>query len=230
MKMNNSYDVAKKFNFTFKEKRIYELAQEFMLFNRNRGDFRKYLPDKKDPRESKYWVYFERLYDLLGKKDDFDMYIFLEALYRSEDKQKILYPQQLLSKNAIIKYKEHKENKQQLNVNSTTEVIMLNLTNTKKIINRWWRKNNKNKEDYESFFAPKENDFLSDGMVYCIQGKISKYFMSISKTFNKYYMLLDNDVKSEIITANELKKCRLDVKLDQYAWSFAKEIYGKEVL
>lgn len=222
-------EIWQKFNFTVREKEIYEIAQVYQKFNKKRGDFKKYLPIKTDPRESKNWKYFEQLYSIFESDSTFDIYIFMEAQYRNLEKTKVLYPAQLKTKSAIEKYKEHRENKKMVDVTTETERMLINITNTYKFLKKWWKRKELPINDYESFFAVKTGEIVSEGFSYCLQGMISKYFMATSKTFNKYYQRLDPDVKWEIIPPDELKSYRMTLKLNEEAWEFTKEIFGQEV-
>jgi hypothetical protein len=226
---NLTLEVINKFDFTIRDKEIWELAQIYQQFNQKRGNFRKFLPSNKDPRESKYWQYFEQAYSIFENESTFDPYMFIEAQYRNIPKEKIIYPAQLKTKAAVDRYKEHRESKKMVDATSKTKNIMTNLANTYNFLKKWWKRNGYDIGDYDSFFRPKENEFISEGFAYCIQNMISKYFMSTSIHFNKYYEKLDSDVKCEVIEPSELKKYRTKLKLDEEAFEFAKEIFGGEV-
>lgn len=223
-------EVWQKWNFNLKEKSIWELAQAYHSYNKKRGLYRNFLPSKTDPRESKNWKYFEQVYTIFENDPTFDPYLFIEAQYRNIGKDKALYPAQLKTKKAIENYKEHRDNSKIIDRNSDTERILINLTDTYKFLKKWWKNNGLKIGDYESFFAIKDGEIISDGMSYCIQGMISKYFMAVSKTFNKYYYRLDPDIKWEIIPPKELKSYRVHLKLDEDAWDFAKDVFKDEVI
>ena len=107
---------------------------------------------------------------------------------------------------------------------------MLNLANTLSFIKKWWKKNNLAKNDFESFFKKDPNEIIGSGMSMCIQGVISKYFMAVSKHFNRAYNKLDSDIKYDIIAPEELKKYRIQLRLNKPAYIFAKEIFKGEIL
>lgn len=222
-------EIWRKFEFTMREKEIYELAKAYENYNRKRGVYKKFLPTKTDPRNSKYWRYFEQAYSNFENDSQFDPYIFIEAQYRDLDSNKILYPAQLKTKTAVKKYEEHKENKKIIDETTETERILINLTDTYKFLRKWWKNNDLKKDDYESFFKIEEGELISDGMSYAMQGMISKYFLSVSKTFNKYYHRLDPDIKWEICRPKELESYRITLKINEEAWEFAKDIFGEEV-
>jgi len=222
-------EIWQKWEFSLKEKQIWEFAQIYHSFNKKRGMYKKLLPIKSDPRESKNWKYFEQAYNNFENDSTFDPYIFMEAQYRNLSKDKVLYPAQLKTKTAIEKYKEHRNSKKLSDENSDTEKILINLANTYKFLKKWWKRNEKEIGDYESFFKISEEEFISEGLSYCIQGMVSKYFMAVSKTFNKYYHKLDTDIKWEIIEPDRLKSYRIHLKLNQDAWEFAKDIFKGEV-
>jgi hypothetical protein len=222
-------EIWQEWSLTLREKKIWDLASIYHSFNKKRGSFRNFLPTKSDPRESKNWKYFEQTYLNFESDPTFDPYIFMEAQYRDLKKGEILYPAQLKTKTAINKYQEHRNNKKVIDSSTDTERILINLTSTYKFIKKWWKNNNKEFGDYESFFKVAEGEIISDGFSYCIQGMISKYFISVSRTFNKYYSSLDPDIKWEIIPPKDLKSYRIALKLDEDAWDFAKDIFGNEV-
>lgn len=222
-------EVWQEWKFNLKEKQIWELAQAYHAFNQKRGMHRKFLPTKSDPRESKNWKYFEQVYENFKDDSTFDPHMFIEAQYRSIGKDKVLYPAQLKTKVAIDKYHEHRNNNRVIDRNSDTERILINLASTYKFLKKWWKNHEKQRGDYESFFRIEEGELISDGFSYCVQGMISKYFMAVSKTFNKYYHRLDPDMKWEIIPPDELKSYRVKLKLNDDAWDFAKDIFKGEV-
>lgn len=223
-------ELWEKYRFTIREKKIWELAKAYIQINKKRGNFINFLPTSSDPRKSKYWPYFEQAFSIFENESTFDPYMFVEAQYRNVPKDKILYPAQFKTKVAIENYREHREAVKIKDEVSETERILINLANTYKFFKKWWKKNELQKNDYESFFAPKDGEFICEGMNYCIQGFLSKYFLAVSKTFNKYYKQLDPDVKYEIIDPEELKEYRVTIRLNKDAYDFAKEIFLDEVV
>ena len=210
--------------------KIWEFYQVFHKVSRKRGAYRKYLPEAKDPRKSKYWKYFEETWDLVKDDTTFDPYIFVEAQFRNVPRGKEIWPAQLKTKTALKRYKEHRNSIKMVDSVSQSEQIMTNLANTFRFMKKWWKRNNLSKHDYEAFFSKEESELISDGMNYCLQGLISKYFMSVSSHFLAEYKALDPDMKWEIVRPDELRAYRIKLKLDDEAYDFAKDIFKGEIL
>ena len=75
-----------------------------------------------------------------------------------------------------------------------------------------------------------ENEVLSEGMLFCIQSMISKYFMAVSKHFDLEYSKLDADMKLEVIDPLELKGFRMKLIMEGEAYLFAKQTFKNEIL
>jgi hypothetical protein len=218
-----------RYKFNTKEQKIWELYLAYTRANRERNYIRNLLPKTTDPRKSKYWTYFEQVIENFKNETTFDPYFFMEAQYRNLSKDKILWPAQLKTKEAIKKYKEHRQSQMIIDYTSETEKIIYNLATTCKLIINWWKRNKKSKNDYYSFFLEKKSDsIISEGVNYCLQGMISKYFMAVSKHFEKAYKELDPDIKWEIIEPDDLKAYRINLKTNKEAYDFAVDIFGSE--
>ena len=222
-------EIWQKYKFTQREVKIWELYKAFQQVSRKRGSFRKFLPESTDPRKSKYWKYFEETYRHFEKDPMFDAYSFVKAQFRNFPKGKEMWPAQLKTKAAIERYQEHKEAARMQDENSGTKRKIENLAATFKFLKNWWKRNDLEMDDYKSFFEPKTGEVLSEGMIYCIQNMISKYFIATSKHFNLAYSKLDPDLKWEIITPKELRSYKINLKLDTEAYAFAKELFNGEI-
>ncbi len=93
-----------------------------------------------------------------------------------------------------------------------------------------WKQNNLPKDSYAEFFRPEENEMMSKGMLFCLQGMISKYFMAVSIHFNREYNKLDGDYKGEVIDPKELENYRVKILLDKYAIDFARNVFVNEIM
>jgi hypothetical protein len=225
-------EIFQEYNFNSKEIKIWEIFEAYKKFCNKAGYFMKFLPTKTDPRESKNWKYFESVFERFKKDSVFDPYIFIEAQFRNLEKGKIIFPAQLKTNIAVEKYKEHRESLKIKEEGTTTitEKIMTNLANTFMFLKKWWSNKELIKHDYGSFFKKKDGEIISEGMYLCMQNMISKYFMSVSKHFLREYNKLDSDIKYEIIELKELENFRVRLKLNSYAYEFAKEIFKGEIL
>lgn len=222
--------VWEEYDFSSADFQIWEIYKAYEQFARKLNDFRKYLPTKIDPRDGKNWKYFKQIYDNFSSITSFDPYIFIEAQFRNIEKGKMLYPAQLKTKTAIKKYEEHKAALKIVDVNSNTEKIISNLASTFKFLKKWWKKNKLLMDDYNSFFTCKDGELLSEGMHICLQGMISKYFMSVSKHFLREYKSLDLDMRYEVIPPEKLKSYKINLILDTEAYDFAKELFNSEII
>lgn len=223
-------EIWEQFKFNGTEYKIWQIYIAYELFAKKRNDFRKYLPIKSDPRENKNWKYFEQVYLNFSKDAMFDPYIFIEAQFRNTPKDKTIFPAQLKTKTAINNYKEHREALKIKDYIGESKAIMENLANTFRFLKKWWKKNDLPLDSYEEFFRPKNSELMSEGMLFCLQSMISKYFMSASIHFNKEYNKLDQDIKAEIIEPKDLKVYKMKLFLDKEAYDFAKQIFKNEII
>jgi hypothetical protein len=222
--------IWEKFGFAAREVKIWELYQVFRRESRRHGIYRKFLPESKDPRKSKYWKYFDEAYSNFESDSTFDPNIFVEAQFRNVPKDKEVWPAQLKTRAAAKRYKDHRSSIKMVDTVSQSEQIINNLANTFKFMKKWWKRNQLNMDDYEKFFEKEESELISNGMNYCLQGLISKYFMSVSKHFLEEYKKLDPDMKWEVIRPDELRAYRVKLKLDDDAYDFAKDLFKGEII
>lgn len=223
-------EIWQKFKFSGEEYKVWQIYKAYEFYARKRGDYRKYLPVKTDPRQGKNWKYFEQVHQNFAKDSMFDPYIFIEAQFRNVPRDKTIFPAQLKTKVAIQKYHDHREAlKVRDNVDESKRIIE-NLASTFRLMKKWWKKNDLPMDSYREFFTKSDTEMMSEGMLYCLQGMISKYFMSVSKHFLREYEKLDPDIKWEIVQPKELRGYKIKLKLDNDAYSFAKEVFNGEIL
>lgn len=222
-------EVWQKFNFTTEEYKVWEIYKAYELTVKRRGDYRKYLPTSSDPRTGKNWKYFKEVFNNFEKDSTFEPYIFIEAQFRNVPKNKTIYPAQLKTKIAIKKYQEHRAAIKVIDVDANTKRIINNLAATFKFLKKWWKQKELSIDSYREFFTKDQDEMLSTGMYFCLQGMISKYFMAVSKHFLREYNNLDSDIKWEIITPKKLRSYKIKLKLDTEAYSFAKELFNSEI-
>jgi|SRR5208337_2759905 len=219
-----------KFRFNIKERSVWEIYKAYQLAIRKRGDFRNYLPTKEDPRESKNWKYFELTYENFSQDAMFDPYIFIEAQFYNIPKGRSIFPAQLKTKLAVERYREHREALKIKDFNTDSKAIMENLAATYRFLKKWWRRNKLPLNSFNEFFRVEESELMSQGMLYCLQGMISKYFMAVSLHFNREYRKLDDDFKYEIIDPEDLKSYRTKLALDNDAYDFARQVFVGEIM
>ena len=222
-------EVWQKFKFNGEEYKTWMIYKAYEHYSRRRGDYRKYLPTKTDPREGKNWKYFEQVYQNFAKEPTFDPYIFIEAQFRNVQKDKTVYPAQLKTKVAIEKYREHRDAIKIHDEGSETKRMIENMAATFKFMKRWWKQHNLPMDSYSELFNNSGSEMMSEGMLFCLQGMISKYFMAVSKHFLREYEQLDPDIKWEVIPPKELRGYKVKLRLDDDAYSFAKEVFNGEI-
>lgn len=223
-------EVWQKFKFNGEEYKVWQIYKAYEFHSKKRGDYRKYLPVKTDPRQGKNWKYFEAVHLNFEKDTVFDPFIFMEAQFRNVPKDKTVFPAQLKTKVAITKYHEHRDSIKVRDDDSETIRIIENLAATFKFMKKWWKQHDLPMDSYVQFFKKAPTETMSEGMLFCLQGMISKYFMSVSKHFLREYETLDPDMKWEIIAPKELRGYKVRLKLDEDAYSFAKEVFNGELL
>lgn len=223
-------EVWQKYRFNGEEYKVWQIYKAYEFHAKKRKDYRRYLPVKSDPRQAKNWTYFEQVYQNFSKDSMFDPYIFIEAQFRNVPKGRTIYPAQLKSKVAVERYKEHREALKVNDTDSQTKRLLENLANTYRFLKKWWKQHDLPRDSYNEFFTKAEGEMLSEGMLFCLQGMISKYFMSVSRHFLREYNGLDPDIKWDIITPNDLKGFKIKLMLDKDAYSFAKEIFDGEII
>jgi len=223
-------EVWQKFKFNGDEHQVWQIYKAYEHHSRKRGDYRKYLPAKTDPRQAKNWKYFEQVHQNFSKDSVFDPFIFMEAQFRNIPKDKTVYPAQLKTKVAINKYKEHREALKIKDDGDETARLINNMAATFKFMKKWWKQHDLPMDSYMELFKKAGTEMMSEGMLFCLQGMISKYFMAVSKHFLREYEQLDPDVKWEIVSPKELRGYKIKLKLDDEAYSFAKEVFNGEIL
>lgn len=223
-------EIWEEYKFTGAENKVWQIYKAYEVQAKKRGDFRKYLPAKTDPRQAKNWKYFEQVYQNFSHDSMFDPYIFMEAQFRNVPKDRTLFPAQLKTKPAIEKYKDHREALKVKDPITNTEAILESLAATCKFLKKWWQRNSLPTKSYKEFFTPKDGELMSEGMLFCLQSMISKYFMSVSKHFRQEYGKLDPDMRWEVVSPDDLKRYKIKLMLDKDAYNFAKEIFGEEII
>ena len=107
--------------------------------------------------------------------------------------------------------------------------IIYALTQDKKLFQEWAA--DRPGQDYEDFFGNIPDGLvMSDGIYYAIQGMLSLFFLSISKTFMGMYKNLDIDIQEEIASRGKLLVTRDKIRTNEKLKIFAKKIFEDEAL
>jgi hypothetical protein len=226
------------------EKQAYKIYEAFQKMTNKRGLKQQWLPNiyskiQLDPEEypnpgdyvrnAKNWKYFYETWMIYKDINAFDPYNFIEACYRTTNKNEKIYPAQLKTKKYQEQYKAYIEKLQNISNVETSKVIMQDIANSYKFI--------KNRIDYCDFGSIwhwfhdiEDGDYLSDGVVCAVNELLSIYYLTISKSFIKVYFTLDKDIQEEIINLQKFKHTQLLVKNNKEVYSFAKELFGDDII
>lgn len=181
--------------------------ERFWLTSASRKSCYDYDRDGKYPadviREHKFWHCFQEAYDKYKDFDAFDPSIFVQAVFYYRDPKKQIYPSILTTKDAEESYYQYME--RLINMaksDGTADRVLEGLKGTRKIMWKMMGLESSAEPEYKkiySFFADIQKDcIVSKGIVYCMHGMISPYYMAVSRSFNSVFDDLDPDIKAEI--------------------------------
>lgn len=213
---------------TMDEKKTYQLYEEFQKAYNRLATEKKLRPmiwlpsaykktchiyerDGKYPaddiRESRHWKIFTQIYEKYKHYDGFDATVFITGVFHFRTDLKSISPAILLSHESYKAYIEYIKkivaDAQSGGRDATRKQVFNSIYGTRITINQLLKipKNEvPSREMLEKFFTVKKekDSILPKGIVYCIHGMISPYYLALSKTFRKIYPDLDPDVKAEI--------------------------------
>ena len=190
---------------------------------------RKYPGDK--IRESKNWKYFVDVYEMTKDYPMFDEEIFMDSVFRNIRGGMRIFPAQLRTKKAITNYLDYRLRLKMSDRVSNQKKMMIDMSTSYKFIKRQLKKENLTSDDlYHYFNDVKDNNVVSMGLLACIQEMISPFYLGISKSFEIAYRNADQDIQDEIMSANRLENIRALVKLKTPVFSFAKKIFGDDIV
>lgn len=227
------------------EKKIYHLAEAFERRTKASGDFTHWISsaenkgcynydrDGKHPgdkiRESKNWIYFSELWEIVKDDENFDIDIFMDSVFRNLSKGKTIFPSQLRTKRVLENYKEYKMALKMSDKVSDEKRMMEDLATSYKFIKR--KIGDVNEESLASFFNDiKDNNMISDGVFFCIQNMISPFYLAVSRSFERAYSGLDIDVREEIMDEDRFMKIRALVRIKSPVYRFAKKIFDGDII
>lgn len=219
------------------ERKIYHIYEEFQKRTNKMGNVMKWLPSINSKhhinfdkiRESKNWKYFSDVWEIFKDFPEFDEEIFMESVFRHV--QKKIFPAQLRTKKIIENYKEYRMKLKMTDKISDEKIMMADIANTYKYIKRKIKKEKiKSSDIYYFFNYTKDNDVISDGLKSCILEMISPFYMVISKSFEIAYKNSDKDIQDEIIDMDRFNNLRSLVKIKTIVYSFAKKIFGDDII
>lgn len=229
------------------EKQTYRLYEEFQKATIAKGihtkwvssadskSFYDYDRDGKYPgdkiRESKNWQYFVDVWEKFKDDQMFDPYVFIEAVFRRLPKDKTIVPAQLRTKANYDYYKEYRLKLKMGEKVSDEKQILMDITNTYKLIQRKMNKTELDENDLFSFFNElKDNSMISEGIFLCIQEMISPYYYSVSRSFLNAFLNCDKDIRDEISSEDRLINISAVVRSKTRVYQFLKKIFGKDIV
>jgi hypothetical protein len=232
---------------TYEEKMAYKIYEAFQVKTKKIGIRNIWLPsassksyynydrDGKYPgdkiRESKNWKYFVEVYEMFENAPDFDENIFMESVFRNVYKGQRIYPAQLRTKKIIQQYKDYRLKLKMTNKIDNDKILMQHFANSYKYIKNKMKKDELSVEDIYNFFNNvKDKDIISDGMKAAMLEMLSPYYLAVSKSFEIAYFNSDKDIQDEIISLKELDRYRSIIKLKTRIYSFAKKIFGDDII
>jgi len=229
------------------EKQTYRLYEEFQKATMEKGIYTKWIPsacsksfydydrDGKYPgdkiRESKNWQYFCEVWDKFKNDQLFDSHVFVEAVFRRLPKDKTIVPAQLRTKANYDYYKEYRLKLKMSEKVSDEKQIMMDITNTYKLIQRKLNKTQIDENDLFRFFNELEdNCIISEGIFLCMNEMISPYYYSVSRSFLNAYLNCDKDIKEAISTKERLINISAIVRSKTRVYQFLRKIYNKDIV
>ena len=231
---------------TYDEKMAYKIADEFAKRARKIGMQRKWIasaeskvnihPDSDERpgdkiRNSKNFKYFMDVWNMYKNDQNFDIVIFMDAVFRTIPRGKQIYPAQLRTKKLYSAYKEYRMRLKMSEKVGSVKRIMEDLVRSYKTISKKMDKKNLTEEDLDRFFNEiPEGQLVSEGMFYAMQEMLSPYYLAVSKSFRKAYFNADKDIQDEIIDKDKLENIKALVRLKTRVHGFAKRIFGKDIL
>ena len=184
---------------------------------------------RKDPRLDNKWDAFQKLYNKFKDNAFFNMYWHVNAQLIHMSKNQTLWPHQLLTQKAEKNYFEYCRSRKIVLKSDSARDIMSALAQSKKLIQEWFKNNDTT--SYERLFEYISAGLLmSDGVYYAIRGMLSIFFLAISRTFLTTYKNLDIDIQQEIADTDQLIIIRNRLRSNKRVYTFAKKIFGDEIL
>lgn len=227
---------------TLDERSTYYIAEAYMKFAKSRGDFRKHIPSARVKtitderpadkiRNHKNWKYFQKVWERFENDQAFDADIYLESIARHLPKAQMIFPAQLATKKNIKDYLEYRQSLKLTSHADTTKQIMEDVMQTYKLISRKIGTTKITREQlYDFFNTTKDNNIISEGLLFCIQEMISPYYYSVSRSFLTAYKNSDKEIQEEIKPLDRLKDMSLLVKSNDRVYSFVKKVFGEDII
>jgi len=222
-----------KLKFNTKEYTIYNLARVFYnkICNHDPTSKQQWsrFYNRTDPRKHQHWEAFEKLYEVVKDDSHFNMRWYVKSQIIHLGKNKTIWPHQLLTQKAMRNYFEYIQNRKIVVDSDKIEDIRYALTQDKKLFQEWT--DDHPGQDYNDFFGNiPDGLIMSDGVYYAIQGMLSLFFLSISKTFMGMYKDLDIDIQEEIASRGKLLVTRDKIRTNEKLKIFAKKTFEDEAL
>jgi len=201
------------------DKKAFELARVFLKY------YRKYTNKKlfrlssgigtKSVKDTKWWNCFLTIIERYGFMEEWNENDFIKFQFEEFG---IILPFNLLRKDVWTAYVEHLHRGK---VDSDLSIAKSLLSAFNKI-KKWSKESSFTGANYEEFFKNEKNLFFIS------RGEFSEYFLSISKSFLKYYSNLTKDKRDGIVIKENLEKARRAVFSRKRIKNKLKRVLGDE--
>lgn len=230
---------------TYDEKQAYRIYEAFQKHTNKRGIKNKWLPSvyvksapneerdemrPADPiRQSKDWKYFIECWQIYMEDESFDANNFMDAVFRNMGSSEKIFPAQLKTKKVKDQYHAYRMKLKMTTQISGEKKMMQDIATTYNFIRN--RIGSCNYQDLWSWFHDvKPGQYISDGVLCCIQEMISPFYFTLSKSFIKAYYELDKDIQEEIISMQDFAHLQSLVKIKTPVYKFIKELFKDDII
>ena len=227
----NIAPVQSKFNFTPREKAIYEIYKIFSKYYCKHFDVKHFLPKNRDPRKSRNWKNFEFVQSIIEKYDTIvlDKFILSQILWcKVKSKSMVCNPSFLSSDKAIDRYAWFLKVGENYDVNEDTDYSSMYIEILKQ--NAIFLYKEKKKGGFSSFkeMFLKRNGLFPNIYSWVLFSKVDNLFLSISSAYNEIYETLEPDVKDSLPKPDDLSYIRRKIILNKELKDFCITIFKNE--
>ena len=197
------------------EKEAFILAKIYKIYSIKKNI--KVFYKLNEIKKSKWWNHFLKTVELYANEEKWNAEEFIKSQFEAKDK---IFPFELIRKESWKIFLDYLNNKPK---NSTEISIAKDLLNSYNMIKNWCYKNKKefSVEDYI-------NNPINENLLKRNNGP-SLYFLSISKSFRKFYENLNNEDKNKIGMIEIFDLKRSIIYSYKKIWNKMKEILNEEM-
>jgi len=220
--------VFQRYNLSLEEMRVYGVAKLYEAMSRKFKHPTTIFKKDADPRTARYWKAFTTFIETY-KGRNIDKGLYFKAQFKLNTGGKFI-PNFLSSESSLKRYRTYL--KQFKAEEKAGEDYVKNrcreIHSTYRFINEYLEDNGMDRGNYDAFFSYAEDygDFMTVATRFAIQGYLSKHFLVMSKSFGESYLILDQDVRDQIFTKDEIKQYRLKLMNSPRIREFAVKMFG----